>query len=213
MDALLEMSRSATESAGLPPSDEVLMDDYRRTGRRAAFEELVHRYERELFSYLCRYLGDAEAAEDVFQATFLQVHLKKDQYETGRRFRPWLYAVATNQAIDSQRRERRHRHASLDQPGSGEDHDLGKLVDLLVSHGGEPLDQANANECRVWMREAVDKLPDALRDVVNLVYYQDLKYREAAEALNLPVGTVKSRMHLAIIKLQEILKSTYANEV
>ena len=56
-----------------------------------AFESLVHRYEQELFSYLRRYCGSAEMAEDVFQATFLQVYLKKENFEDGRRFRPWLY--------------------------------------------------------------------------------------------------------------------------
>ncbi len=77
------------------------------------FEELVRRYEKELYGYLRHYLGNAEMAEDVFQQTFLQVHLKCDQFEPGRKVRPWLYTVATNQAIDYQRRNRRHRMSSL----------------------------------------------------------------------------------------------------
>jgi len=213
MDALLEMTRTAPESRDLPRSDEDLMDTFRRTGERDLFELLVHRYERELFSYLRRYLGDTQAAEDVFQATFLQVFLKRDQFEPGRRFRPWLYAVATNQAIDAQRRGRRHRMSSLDRVGQGDEGDVGKLVDLLVCHTGDPLAQVDANERQKWMREAVDKLAEPLRAVVNLVYYQDLKYRDAAEVLGVPVGTVKSRLHVAILKLHEILKSSHANEV
>src|SRR5690606_19500070 len=81
-------------------SDEQLLIEYRETGGRELFAQLVQRYERELYSYLRRYLGDAEIAEDVFQATFLQIHLKREQFEEGRRFRPWLYTIATNQAID-----------------------------------------------------------------------------------------------------------------
>ena len=81
------------------------------------FAELVRRYERELYSYLRRYLGDAEMAEDAFQAAFLQVHLKCQQFEAGRSVRPWLYTIATNQAIDAQRRSRRHRMVSLDRSG------------------------------------------------------------------------------------------------
>ena len=77
------------------------------------FAELVRRYEKELFGYLRHYLGNAEMAEDVFQQTFLQVHLKCDQFEPGRKVRPWLYTVATNQAIDYRRRNRRHRVSSL----------------------------------------------------------------------------------------------------
>ena len=77
------------------------------------FEELVRRYEKELYGYLRHYLGDAEMAEDVFQHDFLQVHLKCDQFEPGRKVRPWLYTIAINQAIDFQRRNRRHRMTSL----------------------------------------------------------------------------------------------------
>src|SRR4051812_4797069 len=85
-------------------SDEQLLVAYRSQGEAAAFETLVHRYERELYSYLFRYLGDAAMAEDAFQATFLQVHLKRDQFEEGRKVRPWLYTIATHQSIDAQRR-------------------------------------------------------------------------------------------------------------
>src|ERR1051325_3619214 len=95
-------------------TDEELLVRYRDTADRDAFAELVHRYERELFSYLRRYLGDANMAEDAFQATFLQVHLKAHQFEEGRKVRPWLYTIATNQAIDAQRRNKRHRSVSLD---------------------------------------------------------------------------------------------------
>lgn len=213
MGAVLEMTRSASVPNELPRSDEDLMDTFRRTGERDSFEQLVHRYEGELFSYLRRYLGDADAAEDVFQATFLQVFLKRDQFEEGRRFRPWLYAVATNQAIDAQRRGRRYQMSSLDRAGQSEDGDVGTLVDLLVSRTEDPLAQIDANERQRWLREAVDKLPETLRAVVNLVYFQDLKYRDAAEALGVPVGTVKSRLHMAILKLHDLLNTTHANEV
>ncbi len=76
-------------------TDEDLLRDYKATRNRFAFEALVHRYERELYSYLSRYLSDATLAEDAFQATFLQVHLKLDQFDTERTFRPWLYTIAT----------------------------------------------------------------------------------------------------------------------
>src|SRR5689334_8866009 len=120
-------------------SDEELLDHFRKTEDRDAFTELVHRYERELFSYLRRYLGDAEMAEDAFQATFLQVHLKSHQFEEGRKFRPWLYTIATNQAIDAQRRNKRHRNISLDRNTRQENGDeLGSLMDLLVSREPHP---------------------------------------------------------------------------
>lgn len=185
-------------------SDEQLLAAYRDRADREAFAELVQRYERELYSYLRRYLGDAQMAEDAFQATFLQVHLKCDQFEEGRKFRPWLYTIATNQAIDAQRRNKRHRSVSLDRNPKAEGNDeVGSLMDLLVSKELRPDSRAEAAQQRDWIRGAVEQLPESLREAVNLVYYQGLKYREAADILKIPVGTVKSRLHAAILKLNE----------
>jgi RNA polymerase sigma-70 factor, ECF subfamily len=184
-------------------TDEELLLKYRETGESDLFSELVQRYERELFNYLRRYLGDAEMAEDAFQSAFLQVHLKCQQFESGRAFRPWLYTIATNQAIDAQRRSKRHRMVSLDRTSGPEGDDVGKLLDLLVSKEPAPTLQLSADERRRWLHDAVEQLPQPLRDVVHLVYFQDLKYREAAESLAIPVGTVKSRMHAAVAKLTE----------
>ena len=100
---------AATVSAEMP-TDEELFRQFRDSGDAGAYEALVHRYEQPLFGYLNRYLGNAELAEDVFQATFLRVYLKSDRFEDGRAVRPWIYAIATHKAIDVQRHERRHRH-------------------------------------------------------------------------------------------------------
>src|SRR3954454_10356087 len=114
-------------------TDEVLLGRYRELGRPADFDELVRRYEGELYRYLARYLGDASLAEDVFQNTFLQVHLKRGLYEDGRPVRPWLYSIATHQAVDALRKAGRHPTVSLDQRASSSgESDSGGLIDLLV---------------------------------------------------------------------------------
>src|SRR6516164_2008829 len=95
-------------------SDEELLVSFQR-GQREAFGVLVRRYERELYGYLRRYLGDASLADDVFQNTFLQLHTKIGKYEPGRPVRPWLYTIATHQAIDALRRAGRHQALSLEQ--------------------------------------------------------------------------------------------------
>jgi RNA polymerase sigma-70 factor (ECF subfamily) len=191
------------EPAGTDRTDEELLSVYRARGDRQAFASLVGRYERELFSYLRRYLGDAAMAEDAFQATFLQVHLKCQQFEVGRKVRPWLYTIATNQAIDAQRRNKRHRMVSLDRRQSQDSEDLGSLIELLVSKENGPVLSLEADERQQWIRDAVAALPEALRSAVTLIYYQGMKYREAADVLAVPVGTVKSRLHTAILKLTE----------
>ncbi|MBN2475327.1 MAG: sigma-70 family RNA polymerase sigma factor [Pirellulales bacterium] len=187
-------------------TDEELLLGYRHRGDRDAFSELVHRYERELYGYLRHYMGDAEMAEDVFQQTFLQVHLKCEQFEPGRKVRPWLYTVATNQAIDFQRRNRRHRMVSLDRrTASGGADETGALIELLDSPELGPDEEAEAAERQQQVRQAIENLPEQTKQVVILVYFQGLKYREAAEVLSIPVGTVKSRLHAAIQKLSETL--------
>jgi RNA polymerase sigma-70 factor (ECF subfamily) len=183
-------------------SDEQLLDRYRQTQSRQVFAELVGRYERELYSYLRRYLGDATLAEDAFQATFFQLHLKCEQFEEGRKVRPWLYTIATNQAIDAQRRNRRHRLISLDRRSSSvATEDETSLLHVLESRESEPTEQMESDERQRWTQAAVAELPGSLRSAVTLIYYQGMKYREAADVLGVPVGTVKSRLHAAIQKL------------
>jgi RNA polymerase sigma-70 factor (ECF subfamily) len=190
-------------------SDEDLMSRYRDSADPDDFNELVRRYERELYRYLARYLGNPALAEDVFQNTFLQVHLKRALYEDGRPVRPWLYAIATHQAVDALRKAGRHPTVSLDRrvanPGES---DPGSLVDLLVGDGAAPLDDMQEQERREWVARSVEKLPEALKQTLTLAYHQDLKYREIAEILKIPVGTVKSRLHAALAKLQEMARSS-----
>lgn len=189
-------------------TDEDLLERFRR-GQTEAFGVLVRRYERELYGYLRRYVADGSLAEDVFQNTFLQVYLKGAQYETGRPVRPWLYTIATNQAIDAMRRNGRHQAVSLDEQraeaGEGE---LARLMEMLQSRGPSPIDAASATERREQVRAGVERLPDFLKQVLLLAYYQGLKYREIADILEIPVGTVKSRLHAALVKLQETWAET-----
>ena len=188
-------------------SDEDLLSRYRDLAEPADFNELVHRYERELYRYLARYLGNPALAEDVFQNTFLQVHLKRALYEDGRPVRPWLYSIATHQAVDALRKAGRHPTVSLDRRvGSEGDGDSGALVDLLVGDGASPLATMQEQERRDWVTRSVDRLPDTLKQTLMLAYHQDLKYREIADILKIPVGTVKSRLHAALTKLQDMAR-------
>ena len=135
-------------------SDESLIAQYRQTGDRSLFETLIGRYEREIYSYLRRYIGNAEMAEDAFQGTFLQVHLKCHQFDSDRRFRPWLYAIATNQAIDVQRRNKRHRMVSLDRSCSSESDDRGgSWSEKLVRDCPDPLLAAADGENSSWVND------------------------------------------------------------
>jgi RNA polymerase sigma-70 factor (ECF subfamily) len=184
-------------------SDEQLLLRYRDAGDQDAFRELLHRYERELYSYLRRYLRDASLAEEVFQSTFLRVHEKVRLYEEGRGVRPWLYSIATHQAIDMLRKMGRRSAVSLNAEHGDMTAGGSTLLELLQDEGRSPIAQLELAERSAWARKAVDELPDHLREVVLLIYFQGLKFREAAEVLSIPLGTVKSRMHLALVRLNE----------
>jgi RNA polymerase sigma-70 factor, ECF subfamily len=182
-----------------------------QAGDAQAFGVLVRRYERELYGYLRRYLGDGTLAEDVFQNTFLQLHLKRAQYEAGRRVRPWLYTIATHQAVDALRRNGRHQAVSLEQVrDAGADGEADSLAASLEGRCLDPFEAASGNEQADRVRAAVDLLPAFLKQVLILAYYQGLKYREVADIMGIPVGTVKSRLHAALVKLQESMAPTPA---
>ena len=179
-------------------TDEQLLLRYREIGDAEAFSILVHRHERELFNYLRRYLGNADQADDVFQATFLQVHRRCHLFDDKRRFRPWLYSIATHQAIDSMRRSRRHQRMSVDGPslhGS-------TLGNALVARTLGPAAQLEEGEERAWARRAVANLPEAQRSALVLVYFQGMKYRDAAAKLGIPEGTLKTRVHTGVATLR-----------
>ena len=150
--------------------------------------------------------------DDLAQEVFLRVYRARKRYVAGAKFSTWLYTIATNQAIDAQRRNKRHKSVSLDRNTRPEgSDDVRTLMDLLESREPTPESRLDAAHSRDWVREAVDALPDGLREAVNLVYYQGLKYREAADILDIPVGTVKSRLHAAILKLNAAWMDRHPN--
>ena len=188
-----------------PPtdSDEQLLARLRE-GDREVFGPLVRRYERELYGYLRRYVGDDDLADDVFQTTFLAVFRKIQQYEPGRPARPWLYAIATNQAIDALRKQNRRADRRADLMTAPDDEGVPRpLFELLPSAQESPPDHAERGEQRERVRAVVARLPDLLREVILLAYFQGMKYRDIADALEIPLGTVKSRLHAALVKLTE----------
>ncbi len=199
------MTEAATQPrtvlSPVPPTDEELLLRYRDLGDVEAFETLVHRYERPIYHYLLRYLRSAALAEDVFQSTFLRVHEKSHLFTADHPFRPWLYSMATHLAIDALRKEGRHQVASLDRPFEDEDGGTGALIDLVRSPLPSPAENVEAQERAAWAQRAVDELPDHQRIAILLVFFQGLKYHEVAEILELPLGTLKSRIHKALMAL------------
>ena len=201
----VESIGSVSQSSNIPErSDEELVKLF-RAGNTSAFDALVHRYEGELFGYLNRYLRNRELAEDTFQTTFMTVYQKAETFEEGKRFKPWLYAIATNQAIDASRKRKRRQTISIENEWeSGESSaKAGSLRDVLESNNEKPDSLAMMDEKKVQVRKAIDTLPENLRQGLLLAYFHEFKYQEISEVLEIPLGTVKSRLHAALEKFQQ----------
>ena len=183
------------ETVGEQSSDEALLAAH-MDGHPAAFPMLVERYRPELYGFLCRFIGSRTAAEDVFQDTFLQIHLSAASFDMTRVFRPWLYTIAANKARDWYRKERLRRGVSLQTP-IGEDGD-GELIDLMAARVDQPAQPLSTREESDLVNKAVDALSPLHREIIVLAYFQRMNYQQIAEMLGIPLGTVKSRLHAAV---------------
>jgi len=187
------------------PSDESLMLDF-LDGSRDAFEALVSRYRIELHAFIYRFLNSTAAADDVFQETFIQVFQSGHTFDPARRFRPWLFTIAANKARDWHRRHRRRGQVSLDAPIGG-DADNAPFVDLVAADMEAPDQSSERSDESAAVKQVVDDMPLPLREILLLSYFQRMSYAQIAETLQIPLGTVKSRLHAAVAAFAERWKS------
>lgn len=185
-------------------TDEQLLSDH-LAGDAAAFPQLVERYRNELLHFLIRFLGSRAAAEDVFQEAFLQVHLSAESFDTTRRFKPWLYTIAANKGRDHHRRQKRRAAASLSAPVAGKDGET-EFVDLIASDEAAPETPLSEREQAAKVKKVVDELPAHYREILLLSYFQKMSYGQIADSLEIPLGTVKSRLHSAVASFSESWK-------
>ena len=198
--------------AGMTPhrrtnrTDEDLLAAYRQ-GDKQSFGELVERYQRELFHFLIRFLGDRAAAEDVFQEAFLQVHQSADQFDPQRRFRPWLFTIAANKARDLIRSRARRPTNPLQASISPGDEGSGEFMDLMQSAAELPEEAMNREELQGLVQKTVMNMPEHLREILLLSYFHQFPYRQISDILDIPLGTVKSRLHAAVAHFADRWKS------
>ena len=168
-------------------------------GDQRACRDLVQRYQRQVFSVILRVIRRREDAEDLTQETFVRMFRALDRYDPERPFTAWLFTIATRLAIDHLRRRRVPTVSlTVSEPGSTEE----RTLDVEDSGPGPEQITSNIEEER-RAQSLIDTLPEHYRIVVLLRHQQDLSYEEIAEALNLPLGTVKARIHRARALLRD----------
>lgn len=177
-------------------TDEQLLEDY-RDGDDAAFRTLIDRHQGALLRFLIRFLGNRAIAEDVFQETFIKVHVSAATFDTSRRFKPWLFTIAANTARDHRRKEARRPTVGYSAPISSGG-DSRPFVDLMAIDLPGPEANLDQTEQSERVQRVIDTLPPHLNEILLMSYFQKMSYAQVADALEIPLGTVKSRLHSAV---------------
>ena len=196
------MERSADPACGFEsvPDEELLLQTGR--GNSEAFEELVGRHESGLVNYFFRLHWDRYRAEDQAQEVFIKLFTHAGEYEPTAKFTTYMYRIAHNSWVDSLRRSKHERsQVSLDV----QDDDGSSLRELILADGDDPRDEARKEEIVEAVIRAVDSLPDEHKAVFVLSELEGMTYLAISRILQIPEGTVKSRMHVAVRRLRDRL--------
>ena len=174
-----------------------------KVGDIRSFENLVGRHQRPLINYFFRMTWDRQTAEDMAQEVFIRIYNHAKDYEPQAKFTTYMYRVARNLWIDRMRHEgHAPRTVSLDAPVDSEGDTFHDVVSAVAP---SPDARMETQERAVIVRNAIETLPEEQKQVLLLAEAKGMKYQEVAEVLGIPIGTVKSRMHAAMMKLKDLL--------
>ena len=190
-------------------SDSELVDRF-KSGDEHAFSHIVRRYQDRVFGLCLRWLGERPVAEEVAQDVFVALYRSLDRFRGDSSLSTWIYRVAVNHCKNKRlysRRRRRDRHEPLE----GRPRDDGPIRELPAGGRGTDV-RAQRSEAEVLVHEALQVLSEEHRQVIVLRDIQDLDYHEIAEILDLPRGTVKSRLHRARTELARVLRNRIGKE-
>jgi len=183
---------------GTPDADELELIKRAKRGDRQAFGQLVERYQRRVVGVALAISHNQDDAVELAQETFVRAFENLSKFESRSSFSTWLYRIAHNLTIDFRRRE--GRHVVL----RGEDAE--SEIDRLPSQLGDSYGALRRNELSARIREALDQLTPEHRAVVLLREVEGLSYDEISDSLQIPRGTVMSRLHYARSRLRAMLK-------
>ncbi len=199
------MITKTEEAKKVSVTDEQLIARF-QLGDVQAFDILVRRYKDQLLNFIYRFVGNRSDAEDIVQETFLRVYKNKHYYKEIAKFSTWVYTIAGNLAKTELRRRKRHKIFSVSNFVNEErDYDIPDR-----EHSPERKVDSSIQENII--QKAIGKLPTKFKEVIILRDIQGFAYEEISQILNIPLGTVKSRVNRGRLKLQEDLKFLYESE-
>lgn len=194
-----------TLASWFAPSDEQLMWRVQTQDDHAAFGALVQRWEEPIRRLCARLTGDPHRSQDLAQDVFSRLFASRASFRQGSKFSTYLWRCALNHTYSDLRRTRNRRETSLPEALDSEEGPHRTLEDFS-GDGPTPHEEASRQETGDAIRHALTQLPEHYRSVLVLRHYEDLKFREIAEVLGLPEGTVKTRMTEALNELARMLR-------
>jgi len=192
-------------------TDAELLERYKE-GDEGAFREIVNRYRNSLYAFLKQFLNQQDLVEDVFQETFLQLFSSRDSFDPTRPLRPWLFTIAANKAKDALRKNQRTSAVTIGTMTEGEDMSFDEVLNSLTSDTAVPYDEVERNETAEQVSDIIANMPENLREILILAYFQRFSYKQMADALSIPIGTVKSRLHTAVARFARDWKASVGSK-
>ena len=181
-------------------------------GEETAFSEIVSRYRNGLYAFLCMFLNRKELVEDVFQETFLQLFNSRKSFDTNRPLRPWLFTIAANKAKDALRKWQRKNAIPIGTMTDSEDMSFDDMLNSVTSDSTKPYEQLQKDETALRVRRIISDMPENLREILVFAYFNRFSYKQMAEILSIPIGTVKSRLHTAVSRFSKEWKTSVGSK-
>ena len=193
------MNEAATTLTDRRITDEELIRNFQQ-GDERAYNEIVNRFSGPLLNFIYRIIGDSAFAEDLLQETFIRVYQNKNSYREIAKFSTWIYTIASNLSKTELRRQKVRRWFSL----SGSKNDDRPME--IANKDYTPDETMLQNSTLSLIHQEIQKLPISFKEVIILRDVQELSYEEISTILNIPLGTVKSRVNRGRARLQKTLK-------
>ena len=181
-------------------------------GEEAAFREIVNRYKNGLYAFLRLFLNRQELVEDVFQETLLQLFTSRESFDKNRPLRPWLFTIAANKAKDALRKWQRTSAVPIGTMIDSEDLSFDDILNSVTSDSTMPYEVIQKSETAEHVRRIISNMPENLREILILAYFNRFSYKQMAEILSIPIGTVKSRLHTAVGRFAKEWKASIGSK-
>lgn len=181
-------------------------------GEVNAFNTLVWRWEKSLYNFILRYIGNREEAKDLCQRTFIRVYKNLGRLRNPQKFSSWIYQIAVNICRDEMKRRGRNNTLSLESLQEKSNGQTNMRPEIATASTIDPDEALLNRDLRDVLHRALGEIPEEQRLVIIMKEYQGLKFTEIAEILQTSVNTVKSRMYYGLSGLRKVFKKWKINE-